>query len=80
MDKLENDKLKLELKFMNTIFTEYPSAVVYQVERKTKGGIPVWINSKTITIPELQKLDKDERIEQLLLCRSCSYDDCSWYR
>ena len=37
--KLENDNLKKELKFINKIFTEHSSALVYQVERKTKNGI-----------------------------------------
>ena len=78
--KLENENLKKELKFINQIFTEHSSAVVYQVERKTKNGIPIWINSQTITVKELLTLDRDESVEKLLLSKSNRYDDCSWYR
>ena len=38
--KLENERLKKELDFMNKIFKEHPSAVVYNLDRYLRNIVP----------------------------------------
>ena len=42
---------------------EHNSAPVYQIERITKNGEPVWINTHMITIKELSELEQTEKVK-----------------
>ena len=67
----ENERLKKELDFMNTLFSsEHNSAPVYQLERATKNGEPVWINTHMITIKELSELEQTEQVKALIKDKS----------
>jgi len=67
----ENERLKKELDFMNTLFNgEHNSAPVYQIERATKNGEPVWINTHMITIKELSELEQTEQVKALIKDKS----------
>ena len=63
---LENKRLKNELEFMNKIFKEFPSAVVYNLDRFTIRGEPVWIDTHLVTMNELKKLDQDDHVKDLI--------------
>ena len=77
--KLENERLKKELEFMNKIFKEHPSAVVYNLSRFTMNGKPVWIDTHLVTLQELQKLDQDEHVTDLIHSKNSSrYNDSDW--
>ena len=75
--KLEIQNLKKELEFMNKIFEHYDSNI-YQLKRKTIKGKPIWIDTQTITIKELHKLDKDKSIVDLINEKSTRYNDNDW--
>ena len=67
----ENQRLKKELDFMNTLFSgEHNSASVYQIERATKNGEQVWINTHMITIKELKELEQTEQVKELIKDKS----------
>lgn len=75
----ENERLKKELDFMNTLFNgEHNSALIYQIERVTKNGEPVWINTHTITIKELKELEQTEEVEALIKDKSYSRYSDKW--
>ena len=75
----ENEMLKKELDFMNTLFSgEHNSAPVYQLERATKNGEPVWINTHTITVKELKELEQTEQVEALIKDKSNSRYSDKW--
>tara|TARA_Y100000389_G_scaffold143061_1_gene141169 strand:- start:23 stop:283 length:261 start_codon:yes stop_codon:yes gene_type:complete len=67
----ENERLKKELDFMNALFNgEHNSTPVYQIERATKNGKPVWINTHMITIKELKELEQTEQVKALIKDKS----------
>tara|TARA_Y100000389_G_scaffold143177_1_gene141343 strand:+ start:583 stop:840 length:258 start_codon:yes stop_codon:yes gene_type:complete len=75
----ENEMLKKELDFMNTLFSgEHNSAPVYQLERATKNGEPVWINTHTITIKELEEFDQTEQVKELMKDKSYTRYSDKW--
>ncbi len=75
----ENERLKKELDFMNTLFNgEHNSALIYQIERVTKNGEPMWINSHMITIKELKELEQTEEVEALIKDKSYSRYSDKW--
>ena len=75
----ENERLKKELEFMNTLFNgEHNSALIYQIERVTKNGEPMWINTHTITIKELEEFDKTEQVEALMKDKSYTRYSDKW--
>ena len=75
----ENERLKKELEFMNTLFNgEYNSALIYQIERVTKNGEPVWINTHTITIKQLEEFDQTEQVEALMKDKSYTRYSDKW--
>lgn len=75
----ENERLKKELEFMNTLFDgEHNSALIYQIERVTKNGKPIWINTHTITIKELEELDQTEQVKALMEDKSYSRYSDKW--
>ena len=77
--KLENERLKKEIEFMNKIFKEHPSALVYNLERFNMNGKPVWIDTHLVTINELKKLDQDNHVKDLIYSKSISrYNDSDW--
>ena len=77
--KLEVDRLKKEIEFMNKIFKDHPSAVVYNLERFTMNSEPLWIDTHLVTIQELQKLDQDDHVKDLLHSKTSSrYNDDDW--
>ena len=77
--KLENERLKKELDFMNKIFKEHPSSVVYNLDRFTMNGEPIWIDTNLVTINDLKKLDQDENVKDLIHSKmSCRYNDSDW--
>lgn len=77
--QLEIQRLKKELEFMNKIFKEHPSAVVYNLDRFTMNGEPIWINTHLVTINELKKLDQDEHVKDLIHSKNSSrYNDSDW--
>ena len=76
---LENKRLKNELEFMNKIFKEFPSAVVYNLDRFTMNGEPVWIDTHLVTMNELKKLDQDDHVKDLIHSKMSSrYNDSDW--
>lgn len=77
--KLENERLKKELDFMNKIFKQHPSSVVYNLDRFTMNGEPIWIDTHLVTINELKKLDQDDHVKDLIHSKmSCRYNDSDW--
>lgn len=77
--KLENERLKRELDFMNKIFKEHPSSVVYNLERFTIKGDPIWIDTHLVTLQELKKLDQDDHVKDLIHSKTSSrYNDSDW--
>jgi hypothetical protein len=77
--KLENSRLKRELDFMNKIFKEHPSAVIYNLERFTMKGSPIWIDTNLVTLQELKKLDQDDHVKDLIHSKTSSrYNDSDW--
>ena len=77
--KLENERLKKELDFMNKIFKEHPSAVVYNLDRFNVNGEPIWIDTHLVTINELKKLDQDDHVKDLIHSKTSSrYNDSDW--
>ena len=77
--KLENSRLKRELDFMNKIFKEHPSAVVYNLERFTINDEPIWIDTHLVTLQELKKLDQDDHVKDLIHSKTSSrYNDSDW--
>ncbi len=76
--QLEIQRLKKELDFMNKIF-EHPSSLVYHMERFTVQDEPVWIDTHLVTIQELQKLDQNQKVQELIKYKQSSrYDDNDW--
>ena len=76
--KLENERLKKELDFMNKIF-QHPSALVYNLDRFTMNGEPIWIDTHLVTINELKKLDQDDHVKDLIHSKNSSrYNDSDW--
>ena len=76
---LENKRLKNELEFMNKIFKEFPSAIVYNLDRFTIRGEPVWIDTHLVTMNELKKLDQDDHVKDLIHSKMSSrYNDSDW--
>lgn len=63
----ENEKLKKELKFVNSIF-EYPlrNNAIFNLMRLKKNGEDVWINKIQITERELKEFDDCEDVRYLL--------------
>lgn len=77
--KLENERLKKQIEFLNKIFKEFPSSVVYNLEQFTMNGKPVWIDVHLVTLQELKKLDQDKNVKDLIHCKTSSrYDDSDW--
>ena len=77
--KLENERLKRELDFMNKIFKEHLSSVVYNLERFTMNSEPVWIDTHLVTLQELKKLDQNDDVRDLIYSKTNSrYDDSDW--
>ena len=75
----ENEMLKKELDFMNTLFNgEHNSSLIYQLERATKNGEPVWINTHMITIKELKELEQTEQVKELIKDKSNSRYSDKW--
>ena len=75
--KEENKILKEELDFYKEIFN-FPSALVWQMEVKTKSKKKVWINTHTITLEELLELDQDEGVKKLISEKNTRYNDNDW--
>lgn len=76
---LENKRLKKELDFMNKIFKDHPSSVVYNLDRFTMNGEPVWIDTHLVTMNELKKLDQDDHVKDLIHSKiSSRYNDSDW--
>lgn len=67
----ENEKLKKELNFVNSIF-EYPlrNNAIFNLMRLKKNGEDVWINKIQITERELKEFDDCEDVRYLL--RNCN--------
>lgn len=67
----ENEKLKKELKFVNSIF-EYPlrNNAIFNLMRLKKNGEDVWINKIQMTERELKEFDDCEDVRYLL--RNCN--------
>lgn len=63
----ENEKLKKELKFVNSIF-EYPlrNNAIFNLMRLKKNGEDVWINKIQMTERELKEFDDCEDVRYLL--------------
>jgi len=77
--KIENERLKRELVFMNKIFKEFPSSVVYNLERFTMKGKPIWIDTHLVTLQELNNLDQTDDVKDLIHSKTSSrYDDSDW--
>lgn len=77
--KRQNERLKKEIEFLNKIFKEHPSAVVYNLSRFTMNSEPVWIDTHLATILDLQKLDQDDHVKELIHSKTSSrYDDDDW--
>lgn len=75
----ENEMLKKELDFMNTLFNgEHNSSLIYQLERATKNGEPVWINTHMITIKELEDFDQTEQVKTLIKDKSNTRYSDKW--
>ena len=73
----ENKQLKKDLEFFYKIY-DYPSALVYQMQIKTKNNQKVWINTQTITKKELLELDQDDEIKKLIVEKDARYNDNDW--
>lgn len=67
----ENEKLKKELKFVNSIF-EYPlrNNAIFNLMRLKKNGEDVWINKIQMSERELKEFDDCEDVRYLL--RNCN--------
>ena len=77
--KLEVDRLKKEIKFLNRIFKEFPSSVVYNLERFTMNDKPIWIDTHLVTLQELKNLDQTDHVRDLIHSKASSrYDDSDW--
>lgn len=73
------DLIQNELEFINKIFKEFPSAVVYNLDRFTMNGEPVWIDTHLVTMNELKKLDQDDHVKDLIHSKiSSRYNDSDW--
>tara|TARA_B100001057_G_C22805966_1_gene933451 strand:- start:410 stop:715 length:306 start_codon:yes stop_codon:yes gene_type:complete len=76
--QLEIQRLTKELDFMNKIF-EHPSSLVYHMERFNVKDKPIWIDTHLVTIQELQKLDQNQKVQELINYKQSSrYDDNDW--
>jgi hypothetical protein len=67
----ENEKLKKELKFVNSIF-EYPlrNNAIFNLMRLKKNGEDVWINKIQMSERELKEFDDCEDVRYLI--RNCN--------
>ena len=67
----ENEKLKKELKFVNSIF-KYPlrNNAIFNLMRLKKNGEDVWINKIQMSERELKEFDDCEDVRYLL--RNCN--------
>jgi hypothetical protein len=71
-------KLEKELAFMKKIL-ENKSSMVYNLEKATKNGKPVWIDTQMITILELKQLDQTDFIKKLIHDKqNTRYNDNDW--
>ena len=63
----ENEKLKKELKFVESIF-EFPlnNNAIFNLVRLKKNGEDIWINRIQVTERELKELDDCEEVRDLL--------------
>ena len=64
---IENEKLKKELKFVNSVF-EYPlrNNAIFNLVRLKKNGEDVWINRIQVSENELKELDDCKEVRYLL--------------
>ena len=63
----ENEKLKKELNFLESIF-QYPlrNTAIFNLVRLKKNGEDVWINRIRVTENELKELDDCEEVRYLI--------------
>lgn len=81
--KQENECLKKRIKFLNEIFDdkfEHSNAQIYQIQEQKINGKSIWINTQTITLKQLQKLDMNDNVKKIISDKVNKYDDYSWYR
>tara|TARA_B100000497_G_C7311386_1_gene209482 strand:- start:119 stop:421 length:303 start_codon:yes stop_codon:yes gene_type:complete len=77
--KRQSSEFKKEIEFLNQIFKDHPSAVVYNLSRFTMNSEPVWIDTHLVTLQELKKLDQDDHVKDLIHSKTSSrYNDDDW--
>lgn len=70
--------LEKELNFMKKIL-ENKSSMVYNLEKATKNGEWVWIDTQMITILELKQLDQTDFIKKIIHDKqNTRYNDNDW--
>ena len=70
--------LEKELNFMKKIL-ENRSSMVYNLEKATKNGEWVWIDTQMITILELKQLDQTDFIKKIIdYKQNTRYNDNDW--
>jgi hypothetical protein len=70
--------LEKELNFMKKIL-ENKSSMVYNLEKATKNGEWIWIDTQMITILELKQLDQTDFIKKLIDNKqNTRYNDNDW--
>lgn len=70
--------LEKELNFMKKIL-ENKSSMVYNLEKATKNGEWVWIDTQMITILELKQLDQTDFIKKIIDDKqNTRYNDNDW--
>ena len=70
--------LEKELNFMKKIL-ENKSSMVYNLEKATKNGEWVWIDTQMITILELKQLDQTDFIKKIIHDKqNTRYKDNDW--